>query len=152
MKEINVEFGAGGSRPPGWITHDIETPIEGPLPYEDGAVTSIRAEHVAEHVDSPGLIAFLVSCHRILKSGGMLRLCIPITGPWLTRAHARSLAVEHGHKCIHTEETIRTALWIAGFEQHMIERVDRHPLDHHWKEIGLEKDSLETCRIIATKI
>lgn len=150
MSELNVEFGAGGSRPTGWVTHDIEVPIEGPLPYADNTVDKIRAEHVIEHVDSAGLIHFLDSCYRILKPGGMLRLCVPIiTAPpetfRLNREQARDLAINHGHKCIHNYFTIQAALWIAGFPDLQVK--DRDALDWHHTVIGLEKDNLETLRV-----
>lgn len=148
---LMVEFGAGGSRPEGWITHDIEVPIEGPLPYADNSVDAIRAEHIAEHTNSVGLIAFLDSCYRILKPGGTLRICVPVIGLHMTREQARDLAVNHTHQHIHTKATITIALWIVGFSLVGLRQTGRHPLDHHWTVIGKEQDDLETLRIEATK-
>lgn len=150
-KPLQIEFGAGGSRPQGWVTHDIEVPIQGPLPYKDNSVDKIRAEHVFEHTDSVGAIAFLESCYRILKPGGSLRLCVPVIGRHLTREHARDLAINHTHQHIHTQETLLLCLWIAGFEDSKIKFTERDALDHHWNVIGVELDNLESCRIEATK-
>lgn len=150
-KLLCVEFGAGGSRPIGWVTHDIDVPIQGPLPYGDNSVDKIRAEHIVEHVDSVGLIAFLESCYRILKPGGTLRICVPIIDFKLTREHARDLAINHTHQHIHTMETIELALWIAGFDLTYLVKTDRDPLDHHHTVIGKELDDLETYRLEISK-
>lgn len=151
-KLLCVEFGAGGSRPEGWTTHDIDVPIQGPLPYGNDSVDKIRAEHIVEHVDSVGLIAFLESCYRILKPGGTLRICVPVIDRFIiSREHARDLAVNHTHQHIHTPETIELALWIAGFDPQKIRRTERDPLDHHHNVIGKELDDLETYRCEATK-
>jgi predicted SAM-dependent methyltransferase len=151
MSELNVEFGAGGSRPVGWTTHDIDVPIHRPLPYGDNTVDKIRAEHIIEHTDSVGLIAFLESCYRILKPGGTLRICVPVITKQLTREHARDLAINHTHQHIHTDETIYLALWIAGFDTDKMRMTGRDPLDHHHLVIGKELDDLESYRVEITK-
>jgi predicted SAM-dependent methyltransferase len=151
MSTLNIEFGAGGSRPIGWVTHDIDVPIQGPLPYGDNSVDKIRAEHIIEHTDSVGLIAFLESCYRILKPGGVLRICVPAIGKHLTREHARDLAINHTHQHIHTPQTISLALWISGFDSLNLREVPRDSLDHHWTVIGAEQDDLETYRCEVTK-
>lgn len=150
-KLLCVEFGAGGSRPLNWVTHDIDVPIQGPIPYGDNSVDKIRAEHIIEHVDSVGLIAFLESCYRILKPGGTLRICVPVIDNRLSREHARDLAINHTHQHIHTPETIYLALWIAGFDTDKMRDTLRDPLDHHWTVIGPELDDLETYRCEITK-
>lgn len=150
-KLLCVEFGAGGSRPVDWTTHDIDVPIQGPLPYGDNSVDKIRAEHIIEHTDSVGLIAFLESCYRILKPGGTLRICVPVITMNLTRTHARDLAVNHTHQHIHTVDTIHLALWISGFDLQNVVDTKRDPLDHHWTVIGSELDDLETYRCEVTK-
>lgn len=148
---LYVEFGAGGSKPTNWVTHDMDVPIQGPLPYGDNSVDKIRAEHVFEHTDSVGAITFLESCYRILKPRGTLRLCVPVIGRHLSRGHARDLAIHHTHQHIHTRETIRLCLWIAGFKDENVHETGRDPLDHHWTVIGETLDDLETFRIEATK-
>lgn len=150
-KPLCVEFGAGGSRPQGWVTHDIDVPIQGPIPYGNDSVDKIRAEHIIEHTDSVGLIAFLESCYRILKPGGTLRICVPIISQRLTREHARDLAINHTHQHIHTIQTIHLALWIAGFKSTNIRETGRDDLDHHHTVIGKELDDLESYRCEVTK-
>lgn len=145
-KLLCVEFGAGGSRPLNWVTHDIDVPIQEHIPYGDNSVDKIRAEHIIEHTDSVGLIAFLESCYRILKPGGTLRICVPVIGFHLKREHARDLAINHTHQHIHTQQTIHLALWISGFNPTQIKETGRDSLDHHWTVIGKELDDLETYR------
>lgn len=150
-KPLCVEFGAGGSKPPGWTTHDIDVPIQGPIPYGDNSVDKIRAEHIIEHTDSVGLIAFLESCYRILKPGGTIRICVPVIDRRMTREKARDLAINHTHQHIHTRATIELALWISGFDLNKMVETERDPLDHHWTVIGKEQDDLETYRVEVTK-
>lgn len=151
-KLLCVEFGAGGSRPLHWVTHDIDVPIQGPLPYGDNSVDKIRAEHIIEHTDSVGLIAFLESCYRILKPGGTLRICVPYISQRMSREQARDLSINHTHQHIHTPETVNLALWIAGFDlNNLMTFVPRDPLDHHHVVIGKEQDDFETYRCEVSK-
>src|SRR5438270_8603886 len=45
------------------------------LPFADGSVLGIRAEHFFEHLETKEeLPSFLSDCHRVLKPGGVLRI------------------------------------------------------------------------------
>jgi predicted SAM-dependent methyltransferase len=48
-----------------------------PLPFEDGAVDWVYAEHLIEHVPLPTAIGWLAEVRRILAPGGVLRLTTP---------------------------------------------------------------------------
>lgn len=160
MSEIlRVEFGAGGTITPGWRSHDIEVPIDRPLPYEDGTVHEIKAEHVVEHVSPAAALGFFDECLRILVPGGKLRISVPSITQILTRsmdddgarlAHARDIVVGHGHQAVYDHAVLMALLRIAGFPQ--IYAVPRDlTLDGHWHVIGLAKDELETIRVEARK-
>jgi len=153
---LNVEFGCGGNRLPGWIGHDLESDgvdIRRPLPYLDGTVDRIRAEHVCEHISGPEFLRFLDECHRILKVGGTLRLCMPVLNEFpkkMRTEHARDLILNHGHQAAYVSKLIDVYLFCAGFPQIKPWRpID--DTDGHWKVISREKDELETYRIEATK-
>ena len=154
---LNVEFGCGGNRLPGWIGHDLDhdgVDIRRPLPYLDGTVDGIRAEHVCEHISGPEFLRFLDECHRILKVGGALRLCMPVLDAVesgrMTYSHARDLILNHGHQAAYTAVLIYYYLRAAGFT--LIDGgLPIDDTDGHWKVISREKDELETYRVEATK-
>jgi predicted SAM-dependent methyltransferase len=51
--------------------------IGNPLPFEDGAVDWVYAEHLIEHVPLPVAIRWLTEVRRILAPGGLLRITTP---------------------------------------------------------------------------
>jgi predicted SAM-dependent methyltransferase len=48
-----------------------------PLPFPDLSVDSIYSSHLLEHLQHDESIALLKECHRILKAGGTLSVCVP---------------------------------------------------------------------------
>jgi predicted SAM-dependent methyltransferase len=66
------------------------------LPFDDDSVAGIRAEHFFEHLETKEeLPSFLCDCHRVLKSGGVLRIIVPDAGRYLyayTRADLSGFA------------------------------------------------------------
>jgi predicted SAM-dependent methyltransferase len=75
--EIYLNVGCGGNHIPGFINTDTEMDIRQPLPYGDGTVTAIHAEHVAEHVTVHEAYNFMVEARRVLRPGGVLRISVP---------------------------------------------------------------------------
>lgn len=150
---MKVQFGSGGNHLEGWANHDIEVDITSlPLPYADDSVDQIQAEHVCEHTTGPQFLRFLMDCHRILvPSLGVIRVCCPVIGQWMTREQAIDLTVNHGHLQVLNEDVMRNFLWMAGFDPQRIRRTDRWPIDGHWRVIGEPQDAEETCRMIAIK-
>jgi predicted SAM-dependent methyltransferase len=47
------------------------------LPFKDNYVTSIYSSHVIEHLDDDSLLKLFEECYRVLKSGGIFRVCCP---------------------------------------------------------------------------
>lgn len=147
MKKI--QFGCGGNRLPGFENHDSETDITKPLPYPDGVADFVFCEHCLEHVNGAKGFLFMEECHRILKPGGVLRLCVPHLDRISDIAHCRDLIVGHGHEMVFNESNLITMLQIAGFDSVTI--TGRAECDSHWKVIGEAKDDLETLRVEARK-
>jgi len=58
-------------------TSFIELDICEPLPFEDGCVDWVYAEHLIEHVSLAGALAWLKEVRRILAPGGLLRVTTP---------------------------------------------------------------------------
>lgn len=152
---IFLNLGCGGNiLTPPWKNHDLEqdgTDITKPLGYADGSVDMILLEHVLEHVSSPQAWYALSEMRRVLKLGGVLRVCCPIIGTHMNRSQVMDLLSGHGHLMGLTEDLMRTLLWSVGFELNKIQRTDRKPIDGHYRTIGCELDSLETCRLEAVK-
>lgn len=149
---MKIHFGAGGYHIPNWENFDRELDVtKTPFPFADNSVDACFTSHCAEHITGPECLRFFADIHRILKPGGWFRLSIPVVGPWLQRNHARDLCLGHGHLHCYNEEMVRTYLWMAGFSQQGVQRVDRWEHDHHHKTIGEALDYAETCRMLAVK-
>lgn len=150
---LRLNFGCGGGLLKGFENHDADLDItKTPFNYASNSAEVCFASHLLEHVSCGDALRFLMECHRILQLGGIMRLSVPIIGEWLPKELAIDLCVNHGHMVVYNEYSLRAMLWMAGFDQQQIRRVDRHPeWDHHHREIGEARDSLESCRLIATK-
>jgi len=55
----------------------LQWDISRPLPFEDGSVDWVYAEHLIEHVSLKVGITWLTEVRRILRTGGLLRLTTP---------------------------------------------------------------------------
>lgn len=119
-----------------------------PLPYANDSVDIILMEHGLEHFTVAQAIAILDEFMRILKPGGMLRICCPVLER-LNRAAARDIALNHGHLIIFSTQSLKDIIRIAGFSN--IRETKRSHFDGHWRIIGREKDDIETARIEAVK-
>jgi len=90
--ELALNLGSGGGATPGWVnidvrpTHDVDLALDirRRLPFSDGQVARVRAEHVVEHLDfRDELPAVLREIHRVLAVGGVLRVVVPDTRRFL---------------------------------------------------------------------
>lgn len=143
-----VQFGCGGNRLDGWENWDSEVDISKPLPYVDESVDAILIEHCWEHIDPHAALRCLDECRRILTTGGVLRLCVPVIDR-LEVNHARDIVFNHGHMATYSESAVYHLLRVAGFRE--IHPTSRKPCDGHFRVIGEEKDDIETLRVEAIK-
>lgn len=115
------------------------------LPFADGSVRGLRAEHFLEHLEvREELPAFLRACRRVLRNGGVLRIIVPDAERYL-QAYCRGdlsgfseLAVPvpfpadlptrmdvvnhvfhqlHEHRWGYDFETVAHRLYACGFER-----------------------------------
>jgi predicted SAM-dependent methyltransferase len=84
---LSVNFGSGGRGLSGWINIDarsrhadqyISCDLRRPLPFRNGQVKRIFAEHVIEHLDFRGDIPkVFAEFYRILEPDGTVRMIVP---------------------------------------------------------------------------
>jgi predicted SAM-dependent methyltransferase len=118
--------------------------VREPLPFEDGCVDWVYAEHLVEHVPLADGITWLAEVRRILAPGGVLRLTTPdlrryaetyLSGGTMFTRHRRRLSLAGvgppmpardafmvnqmfylwGHRWIYDLDELRYALCQAGF-------------------------------------
>lgn len=169
---VKVQFGAGANRPHGWINHDAEIDIRRPLPYGDGEVDYVLAEHLLEHVDHHEGYRFIGECRRILRPRtGVLRICVPDIAKifqlrhdeaylnWLKakrwgdgtpRSAITDILFNHGHQAAYTRG-LATAMLGAWFvfvevrEPRQSPNPALHGVDGHHHAIGFWNDKTTTC-------
>ena len=175
-KTRKINLGCGGNILAGWENYDAEVDISKPLPFGDHMVDFILAEHVLEHIHVHEGYRFLEEAFRVLRPGGVLRLCVPgieqiflhyndAYGQFIEKAgfggSTRRNAVEailfnHGHQAAWTKELLTILLTTIGFKpeeseprkSRFAELVDG---DGHWKVIGETFNGIETVVIDAVK-
>lgn len=153
MSELNIEFGSNGRTLDGWLCTDIDTcDITKPLPYESYSVSNAYASHVCEHITTHECFRFFQDVYRILKPDGCFRIVVPILERITDRKHAADLILGHGHKQVFSKQSLKDMLWAAGFNRLNMEETGIHAvLDVHDKQIGADKDSIESFRLEAIK-
>jgi len=151
-KPVKIHVGCGGNILEGFDNTDFDkVDITKPLPWGDNIADLIFAEHVVEHINIQQALGFFSECYRVLKPGGILRVCVPQLNRINDRGHARDLILGHGHQLVCSHDTIKGIMWAAGFDGQKIKETDRRDIDSHWKAISKEKDDQETLRMEATK-
>lgn len=90
-QDLCINLGCGPSALPGWVNVDL---ARGPgidvvwdlrraLPFADESCAAVFSEHVIEHLSQEDAERLLRECHRILQTGGVLRLSTPDAGRYL---------------------------------------------------------------------
>jgi predicted SAM-dependent methyltransferase len=92
-RRLSVNLGSGGQGRPDWVNLDVHWhradggypwDLRRPLPFADGQVARLFAEHVVEHLDFRDDVPRLFGeCLRVLEPGGRLRVVVPDGRRWL---------------------------------------------------------------------
>jgi len=92
-RSLSVNLGSSGYGLPDWINIDatsrhantyVAFDIRRPLPFRDGQVKRLLAEHVVEHIDFRDEIPRLFGeMHRVLEDGGVCRIIVPDTARFI---------------------------------------------------------------------
>lgn len=99
-----LNLGCGRRRHPDWTNADLvpsaadvlAVDLRRPLPFAAASLTAVYASHVIEHLAPVEAARLLREAHRVLASGGIVRIVVPdLEG--IARAYLASLdAVPHG--------------------------------------------------------
>lgn len=92
-EQILLNIGSGNWECPGWICLDYPSewyskaqnghkivPYDirsESIPYSDNSVDAIYCSHVVEHIENHHIQKFFQEVHRVLKEGGVFRVCCP---------------------------------------------------------------------------
>ncbi|WP_269582690.1 class I SAM-dependent methyltransferase [Roseibium sp. Sym1] len=99
----------------------------------DGSIDTAVSFHVLEHLPDP--FAVLKELRRVLKPGGTAVLEVPHANDFLLKdlncAAFRNFTLWSQHLVLHTRDSLRRLLEAAGFEQVVVEGVQRYPLSNH---------------------
>lgn len=179
MDPIYLNLGAGGNQlPPPWRNHDMDMDLRKPLPFADGTVDLIFAEHCVEHITPAEAWYFFIEAHRVLKSGGVLRVAVPSIervfeladseylewmhgvgfGAPTKKAAVENQIINHGHKALWSVPLLKACLLACGFEQVVLPSLANsycHPalrgIHGHGRVIGERNNQIETIVVEAVK-
>ena len=176
-KPIMLNFGCGGNYIEGWQNHDADVDITKPLPFGDGIADFVFAEHVVEHVTYEQALSFFRESHRVLRSGGVIRIAVPsveriwqyadenymkFVSRWTNGEVSRRAAIDailhaHGHQAPWTSGLLSASLYFAGFDHvapctpgHSI-HLELREVEGHGKVIGDHFNLIETAVSEGTK-
>ena len=83
-QKIFLEIGAGEKKGSGdWVTldggffADIHWDLRQGIPFPDNSLDRIYTSHCFEHIPFKGLEKLIRTCHKKLKKGGTLSVCVP---------------------------------------------------------------------------
>ena len=170
MKKI--QFGCGGNHIHGWENYDAEIDITKPLPFENGVASHTLAEHVMEHITIQEAWNFMKECHRILQSGGYMRIAVPSVSKIFENANQeyfnftknrgwgeanmegalKSIIFNHGHQAIWERCSLEAIVKTIGFEVLSDEPDGMEGTLNHGRAIGQSINDMETIHIDCKKI
>jgi predicted SAM-dependent methyltransferase len=153
--ERMLHLGAGSNLYEGWLNTDVVNfrrlnrvvylDARNPFPLPDCSFDLVFTEHMIEHLSYPEGRQCLAECHRVLRSGGRIRVATPsidrliqLYEPELTELQRRymrwatetfitdvdvilpgfivnNMLRNFGHKFVYDEQTLRHALETSGF-------------------------------------
>lgn len=143
---LRVVVGSAGRFPKGWLPTDVTfLDLLRPQQWEEyftpGAVDTILAEHVWEHLTPEQGLRAAQTCFQFLKPGGRLRIAVP-DGRHPTPAYIEHVRVggsgpgADDHKVLYTANTLTDLLVRAGFHPKPLEYYDADGTFHatDWDE------------------
>ena len=93
QEHLNINLGSAAAGHSDWVNIDVSRQCKGlafpydirrGLPFRDGQVARIFAEHIIEHIEfREDLPRLMRECRRVLEVGGRLRIIVPDAERWL---------------------------------------------------------------------
>lgn len=168
---MKLNLCCGGNIIDGWQNEDISMNITCPLPVASSSRTHVLIEHGLEHVTPQQAWNCLAEIHRVLKPGGIVRVCVPdIARIWklanenymraagcvLKSECVRAAIFNHGHAGAWTVELLEVVMQSIGFTTERCDygqsrHVELHGVDGHGKVVGDEVARIETSVVEGTK-
>lgn len=172
-----INLGSGGRDiGNGFKNYDQETNIFAPLPWPSDYVEFIVCSHCCEHGTPGEAWNFFKECHRVLRTGGVVRITVPDAlnayanssksyidwvgkNGWsdgTRRGVLDALLNQHGHKGIFTPDILLGLLRAAGFEAKQVglyhsDYPELARSGHHHHQIGLDFDAIESICVEGVK-
>jgi predicted SAM-dependent methyltransferase len=89
------------------------------LPFDDGTVPAVYSAHFFEHLSKSQTVELLRECHRVLKPGGIIRICVPSLDEEIQKIRKAIDAYERGDaEPIQPFVTQPLAGYVDGFSTH----------------------------------
>ena len=99
---LKLHLGCGNIVLDGWLNLDLDSSVADvihdltkPLPFADGSVRYIFAEHMIEHVEYAEAECLLRECRRVLAPGGIVRMTTPDLA-WLAMTYLSTITTQWG--------------------------------------------------------
>jgi hypothetical protein len=174
---LKLNLGCGTNKIAGWENRDADVDITKRLPWADGSASHINIEHCVEHVPYKSAIEFFKEAHRVLATGGVLRVTVPsleqiakcdeadyhnFTTKWQQlgqnkRGAMHAIIYAHGHECAWNAQLMKDTLFFAGFDN--VTQVESGKssdpvlcgVEGHGRVIGDKFNLIESCTHEARK-
>lgn len=147
-----VNLGSGIYPLEGYLNVDIQEPADAimdirRLEFQDNSLDEVISSHVLEHLSMHETIGVIQEMHRVLKSGGLIKIEVPdleyCLTEWLNtpendenkwgfnlmRIFGNQVNEYEYHKTGFTKQRLRNLLEAIGFKNIEIETVDSHSQD-----------------------
>lgn len=175
---MKLQFCCGANILPGWENHDADVDISKTMPFPSGCASHVFCEHGIEHITHRQAWNFLAECHRILQSGGWIRIAIPdfdrvwsaikdnTAGDYIriaskdgtARGALRAMVFDHGHQSLWNGNLLYGMMDTVGFERLSFEQhntsacPEMRGIDGHGKAVGEAIAALETTAVEGRKL
>ena len=147
-RPLQLELGSATPRR-GWVTVDLAEgadlilDLTKPLPFPDASVDNIYSSHLLEHLYHDEAIALLKECHRTIKTGGILSICVPDAAIYLN-AYCSGEAFDIKTFCVYEPafryhsriDFVNYMAYMAGHHKHMY---DKENLIEILRSVGFQK-------------
>jgi predicted SAM-dependent methyltransferase len=81
---------------------DLVQDLECPWALPNARFDAVFASHVLEHIEKP--LHFMTECHRVLKTGGLLRISVPNVAVYMERYLSYKINLARFLRCINDDK------------------------------------------------